>query len=298
MSDGLELSKCRLDALLGTLEQIVLFVGAEQDVQRCTAGTAAWLNPARLEGVRLDELFSPEILKQLNGMQGRAAATGQAESAECQLRPVQLPVLKEAGLTEARWVKMTVGQVAGQVVLLLHDITEQKRLSRKVASQAQRDPLTGAYNRRALLPVLGQAMAQAQRYDWICSIIIVDVDHFKGINDEHGWDAGDQLLQQLVTSLHSLKRTADFLARFGDDELALFLPETNQEQAMLAANRLLQAARELEIPYQTGDIKFTLSIGVATLSGIDDTAVAMLKRAEENLFIAKQSGGDRAEGER
>ncbi|WP_036230777.1 GGDEF domain-containing protein [Marinobacterium jannaschii] len=297
MSEGQGLTRDRLQTLLGTMEQSVFYIGSEGEIESCSPGAAGWMNADYIQGKRLDELFNADLVKQLYAMLDRVRTSGQSETIETQLRPIQLPELKAAGLAEAIWVKMTLGGNLSESVLLMQDITVQKRLSRKVTSQAQRDPLTGAFNRRSLVPVLGQAMAQAQRYDWVCSLMLIDIDHFKAINDEHGWDAGDQILQQLVTSLHALKRTADFLARFGDDELAIFLPETNQEQALLAANRVLQAVHALEIPYQTGDLKFTVSVGISTLEGPEDSVTSMIKRAEENLFIARQSGGDRAEGD-
>jgi diguanylate cyclase (GGDEF)-like protein len=127
--------------------------------------------------------------------------------------------------------------------------------------------------------------------------LLIDVDQFSQINDQYGWDAGDKVLQSFVTAIHGFKRTADFFARFSDDRFVMFLPETNREQGQLAAERVRKLASELDIPYATGNLSFTVSIGVATLRDMNDTPEIMLKRAEEHLFIAKQSGTNRIEGE-
>merc|ERR1712000_173487 len=122
------------------------------------------------------------------------------------------------------------------------------------------------------MTVMAQTVAQAQRYDWTCSVLLIDVDDFSKINDQQGWDAGDQLLQQIVTGIHKLKRTADFLARYGDDQLVLFLPETNHDQGMAAGERVRNLVQEMEMPYPTGDLQCTVSVGVAGLQGLEDTA--------------------------
>lgn len=147
------------------------------------------------------------------------------------------------------------------------------------------------------MPVLEQNIAQAQRYDGICSMLLIDVDDFSGINDEHSWDGGDQLLRHMVTELHRMKRTADFLARFSDDQLVLFLPETNHDQALLAGERVRRLTSDLELPFASGNINCTVSVGVATLAGIEDSSEDMIRRVMENLAVARQSGGNRVEGE-
>jgi diguanylate cyclase (GGDEF)-like protein len=126
---------------------------------------------------------------------------------------------------------------------------------------------------------------------------VIDVDHFSQINDDYSWDCGDQILQQLVTTIHGMKRTSDFLARYSDDQFVMFMPETNHEQGMAAGNRVRKLMEAIEIPYATGDVKFTVSVGVAALTGPEDDSDNMLRRANENLFIAKKSGSNRVEGD-
>jgi len=288
----------KLDALLSVVEQSIFFLDADGKVTSSSVGAASWLDITKIEGKQLTEIFPEDLAEPLARQLDQALTAGNPVMAEYQLRPEHLPVWKDAGLKESKWFRVIFASDGEKgAVWSMQDISQEKRLARQVTSQAQRDSLTGAYNRRALMPVLSQSIAQAQRYDWICSVMIIDIDNFSDINDKHSWDCGDQLLQQLVASLHRMKRTSDFLARYGDDQIAMFMPETNMEQGAAAAERVRKLAAEMEIPYATGDIHYTVSIGVTSLDGVEDTSVDMLKRAEENLFVAKQTGGNRTQGD-
>jgi len=239
MANPLESQVERYDALLSASADMVIVL-VDGQVEYCHPGESTWLHSEMLKGVRLDKLLPSDLLTQVQATIERAQATpGNVESVEYVFRPEHMVTLKEAGLREPIWFEARfVATNAGDVIWSARDINERKKLQRKVTNQAQRDPLTGAYNRRALMTVMAQTVAQAQRYDWTCSVLLIDVDDFSKINDQQGWDAGDQLLQQIVTGIHKLKRTADFLARYGDDQLVLFLPETNHDQGMAAGERV------------------------------------------------------------
>lgn len=298
MSQDVSASAGGFDALLQVNRDLVMVL-KDGVVDICHAGESEWLLESVLIGGSLDEMLPADLLVSVKGAIERALASpGQLQSLEYVLRPEQVPVFREAGLREPTWFDARIlAAEDGEVFWSARDINDSKKLQRKVTNQAQRDPLTGSYNRRALMTVMEQTVAQALRYDWVCSVMIIDVDDFSRINDQQGWDAGDQLLQQIVSGIHKLKRTADFLARYGDDQLVLLLPETNHEQGVAAGERVRRLIAEMEMPYPTGDITCTASVGVAGLLGPEDGATAMLKRAEENLFVARSSGGNRVEGE-
>lgn len=296
MSNDSSLAVTQLDALISTLEESVVFLNEKAEVISYSVGTNDWMNPMILLGHHANEVIPESVVASLTTVLDKAATDG-PQQLEQLIRPDSAPLLKDAGLVEALWFRLIIAQAGSGWVMVLRDVSEQKRLSRRSGGQSQRDMLTGAYNRRTLMPVVEQAVAQAQRYDWICSILSIDVDGLTAINNKYGWDAGDQILQQLVQTLDATKRTADFLARIADDQLALFLPETNREQALLAAQRIINLAGEMRIPVQGSEISFTVSIGAATLNGVEDTAAKMLERAEDNLAVAAQSGGNRAEGD-
>lgn len=296
MSEDNSLVVTQLDALISTLEESVLFLNGEAKVISYSVGTNHWLNPTILLGHSANEVFPETVVASLNTVLDKAATDG-VQQLEQLVRPDSAPLLREAGLNEALWMRFIIAPSGDGWVLVARDVSEQKRLSRRSGGQSQRDILTGAYNRRTLMPVIEQAVAQAQRYDWICSVLVIDIDGLTAINNQYGWDAGDQILQQMVRALDATKRTADFLARVVDDQLALFLPETNREQALLASERVLKIARDMAIEVDTASVPFTVSIGAATLNGVEDTAARMLDRAEDNLTVASQGGGNRAEGD-
>jgi diguanylate cyclase (GGDEF)-like protein len=290
--------QARFEALLNATSDVVMVIDPVAGlIMSCSAGNSTWIDADAVTGHKLEEVFPADISSSITAAAVKAVEKKKVKQTDIQLRPEHNPGLKEQGLKETKWVELRCCGAGSECLVVFRDISAQRRLERQVTSQAQRDPLTGAYNRRALKPVLDQAVAQAQRYDWVCSLMVIDVDHFSQINDDYSWDCGDQILQQLVTTIHGMKRTSDFLARYSDDQFVMFMPETNHEQGMAAGNRVRKLMEAMEIPYATGDVKFTVSVGVAALTGPEDDSDNMLRRANENLFIAKKSGSNRVEGD-
>ncbi|MBY4677116.1 GGDEF domain-containing protein [Marinobacterium arenosum] len=293
---GHELLQARFNALLNTITDTVLIIDAADKVAVCGGGSE-WVKQAPLQGRALAEIFSEELTLLLTNLCKETRLQGRVAETEIQITPQCAPLLKEYGYNSTHWYRIHCSKQDKEVVCVLADVTLRRQLEHKVSHQSQRDPLTGAYNRRALVPVLNQAVAQAQRYEFPCSLLLVDIDGFTGLNEQYGWDSGDQVLQQLVAAIHKMKRTADFLARIGDDRFALYLPETNRDQSLAVGRRVLKLVDEMELPTASGDIRFRVSIGTATLAGVEDGAEQLIKRANENLLIAKQSGGSRVEGD-
>jgi diguanylate cyclase (GGDEF)-like protein len=290
-------TEARYTALLQVCQDPLLVLRDDRIV-KAVPGNAHWVQPDQLHGKTLAELFPEKILLELQALIERACREQVVIQHEYQLRPEHLPRLRALGLHEPLWYRGSwVATNSGEVVWSARDITAQKKLERKLLYQAQRDPLTGAYNRRALMPVLEVSVAQALRYDGASSLLLIDIDNLSSINEQHGWDAGDQVLQHTVSELHRLKRTSDFVARYSDDRLVMVLPETNHEQAMLAGERMRAAVASLELPYPTGNLSWTVSVGVASVLNPEDDAVSLLRRAHEHLIIAQHSGANRVEGE-
>jgi len=287
----------RHTALLQICQDPVLVLKGESIVE-AVPGDADWIKPEQICGRSLADLLADDLLQQIRPLLARTRESGAPVQLEYQLRPEHLPELRALGLHEPRWYRgHWLATDSGEVLWYARDITAQKQLERKVLHQAQRDPLTGAYNRRALVPVLEMSVAQALRYDGATSVLLIDIDRFSEINEQQGWDAGDQVLRHTVTELHRLKRTSDFVARYSDDQLIMVLPETNHEQALMAGERMRAAIEALELPYPTGDLCWTVSVGVASVLNPDDDVVSLLRRANEHLLIAQRSGANRVEGE-
>lgn len=293
---GTEILQDRFDFLAANVEEIVLLLNSQGEVLKVSAGVEDWLKIESMVSLSFPLLFPSEMMTQVNNQINSALEDDKAVLAQFSLKEKEAPDWVELGMSEPHiWHTRCQKVNDDEVLYVIADRSEEVKLERKIHNQAQRDPLTGAYNRRALMTVLSQSVAQAQRYDWLCSFLMIDIDRFGLLNDKLGWDAGDLILQHLVSNLHSFKRTADFLARYADDKFVIFLPETNIEQSGLAAERVRKMVQELEIPFPQGNLRFTVSIGAATLQGGEETHESMLRRAAENLQVAKGSGTNRIE---
>ncbi|MDY6890389.1 MAG: sensor domain-containing diguanylate cyclase [Pseudomonadota bacterium] len=289
-------TEARYAALLQVCQDPLLVLDGERIVE-AVPGSADWVKPEEMRGKELADFLAEDLLLQIRPLIERARQEGAAQH-EYQLRPEHLPGLRALGLHEVIWYRgRWVATGGGEVIWSARDITAEKNLERRQSHQTQRDPLTGAYNRRALLPVLEVSIAQALRYDGTSSILLLDIDDFSRINEQFGWDTGDQVLRQTVSELHRLKRTSDFVARYADDQLVMVLPETNHEQALLAGERMRSAIEALVLPHPQGNLSWTVSVGAASALRLEDDAASLLRRAHEHLLIAQHSGANRVEGE-
>ncbi|MDE2585819.1 MAG: GGDEF domain-containing protein, partial [Betaproteobacteria bacterium] len=183
---------------------------------------------------------------------------------------------------------------AGPVVLggkrlmlgIIHDITEQKRLEQELQQAALQDPLTGLWNRRQFLHLVQNNHAQTQRYGQHYSLLLIDVDHFKHINDQYGHHKGDEVLILLARTLESRVRESDAVCRWGGEEFVILLPHTSLDDALLMADSLRETIEQIcrpDFPH------LTISIGVAQCQPGED-ADALFKRVDEALYLAKASG--------
>lgn len=183
-----------------------------------------------------------------------------------------------------------------QVTLLgvIQDITESKLLEQQLEEQANTDYLTGCASRRHFLEHAGHELLRARRYGGALSVLMLDLDHFKAINDQYGHQAGDLTLKKLAEVCRGLLRGVDHLGRLGGEEFAIMLPETGSHQALEIAQRLCQAVATAEVllPAHTS-LQFTASIGVASLLESDMQIEALLNRADQALYKAKSEGRNR-----
>jgi diguanylate cyclase len=157
------------------------------------------------------------------------------------------------------------------------------------------DPLTNVLNRRFLPSVVGREISIARRQRSEFSVLLLDIDHFKAINDEHGHSGGDQVLRQFAEVLHQSCRSSDFVFRYGGEEFLVVLVDAGQEAAMAAAQKLgAEIRRHVFNVTEAGPLRITASIGVATFDGHPDYAY-LIDRADKALYRAKQAGRDRSE---
>lgn len=166
---------------------------------------------------------------------------------------------------------------------------ELKLANARLAALSMCDGLTGVANRRALDLRLSEEVARARRYDSPCSLMMVDLDQFRQLNDCHGHVAADDALKQMAAVLREAARETDLIARYGAAEFAVVLPDTEQHGALIVAQRYLT-----HIDHHHFDIgPLSASIGVATLDPDQDDAPALLAQADMALYQAKRNGSDR-----
>lgn len=162
-------------------------------------------------------------------------------------------------------------------------------LYQKAIKAAHMDPLTGADNRAAMDNALQREVDLAHRHNIPLSMVVLDLDHFKQINDQYGHSAGDYILKTLVTCVNETKRASDLLFRFGGEEFTLILTGTDNEGAKQIADRLRRAIEAYPFVYDRQEIAVTASLGIATLKARDDSD-CLFKKADAALYQAKEAG--------
>ena len=165
---------------------------------------------------------------------------------------------------------------------------------RKVTDLATRDELTGAYNRRHLLEMLTHEKHRTDRGGGAFCICLIDLDHFKRVNDTYGHCAGDAVLKGLTDTVHAAMRNTDLFARYGGEEFILFLPQTSLELAKFCIERIMKAMQSVSFEGLPPDFRITMSVGIAQYYLPEDIA-SMIERVDTALYDAKRRGRNRIE---
>lgn len=203
----------------------------------------------------------------------------------------------EIDLVDGRWLRVTESlSPDGWLLLIASDITRLKinehRLEqdRDSAMHAARtDPLTGGYNRRFIFSRLGELLAHAQTTHEPLSVAVIDLDHFKQINDTFGHLAGDRLLQHFVAEVQRNLRHSDLLGRIGGEEFLLLFPDTQLAAAVQMIERLRGALSKTAALSEWPEVRCTFSGGVTDINS-SDTVSSVFQRADQAVYSAKQSG--------
>ncbi|MGN7743010.1 sensor domain-containing diguanylate cyclase [Pseudomonas sp. 22526] len=176
------------------------------------------------------------------------------------------------------------------VLALLNGVI--RRFQRKIETQATLDSLTGLPNRRGFDLLALQAMHEAQREPKPLTALLLDLDHFKRLNDTHGHLAGDQVLSGFARHLESCLRQSDIVCRWGGEEFIVLLKDTDSATALKIAEKIRLLIEQQSYAYEGKNLHLTVSIGVTTLQA-DDTLHSLLSRADHAMYRAKQSGRNR-----
>ncbi|WP_161796340.1 sensor domain-containing diguanylate cyclase [Arsukibacterium ikkense] len=173
------------------------------------------------------------------------------------------------------------------------DVTELQRMTEQLLHMSQTDPLTGIANRRVFMERLHEEYRRAQRYKHNLSVLMLDLDHFKQVNDRNGHATGDTVLREFVRVITPEIRASDCFARLGGEEFAILLPESRLGSARQFAQRLCQAVAALTFDSPQGAFGVTVSIGVATLCDSDASPEQLINRSDKCLYAAKSEGRNR-----
>jgi len=168
-----------------------------------------------------------------------------------------------------------------------------ERSHQDLASAARLDYLTGICNRRAIDDLASRAIAAARRHGMPMAMMIIDVDHFKRINDEFGHEAGDQALIETVRRIRDSLRAEDLVGRLGGEEFVAVMPNTDGQSALAAAERTRHAFAHAPMQISGGSIAVTVSVGVAVLMAEDVQFSHLLRRADRAMYAAKAAGRNR-----
>jgi diguanylate cyclase (GGDEF)-like protein len=175
-------------------------------------------------------------------------------------------------------------------LVIWRDITPLKKAQTELQELATKDSLTGTFNRRYFLEIMDKEIQRAIRFRHPLTIILLDVDSLKSINDTFGHLAGDQALKSVVDIFRMHIRDIDLFARFGGDEFIVLLPEADSRQTQLTAERMIQALIEHPVEFETERLNVTVSMGISGLRDERDTPETIFHRADQALYAAKGTG--------
>jgi diguanylate cyclase (GGDEF)-like protein len=167
------------------------------------------------------------------------------------------------------------------------------RMLKRLEELATTDGLTGLLNKRTLTEVATQKLKSATRFKKSLSLLICDIDHFKRVNDAHGHDIGDLVIRGVGELLKRAKRDTDVVGRFGGEEFVIVCEETDQNGAVLLAERIRSELKQIQFHTPSGPLHVACSVGVATFPSGGTSWEALFKATDEALYASKRAGRDR-----
>jgi diguanylate cyclase (GGDEF)-like protein len=175
---------------------------------------------------------------------------------------------------------------------LQSQLIEIGTLQSKLRSQAIRDPLTNLFNRRYLDETFDRELARAAREKYPVCVMMLDIDHFKKVNDTYGHEAGDCILKALARTLSARNRRGDFVCRYGGEEFVIVMPNMDVQTAYQRAESLRTTLNSLYIPYGRFTLSITISMGIASYPSHGEDREAVLRAADRAMYAAKEAGRD------
>ncbi len=287
-----EQERARLVALLSAMNLGILFVAAD--------GRVIYHNPAFTRIWMIDET---------EGLIGLTAQEAIGRSASVLARPDHysrhmMAVLDAHELSERYEIQMTDGRVITEIdypvrdregrfighLWIYEDITHERQTAEQLVYLAERDALTGLYNRHRFQQELARTMLETDRHQSRCAVMFFDLDEFKAINDSYGHRAGDALLIRVAGEIGALVRRNEVLARLGGDEFAILLPCAEGNEAEALADRVVRAVGQIPFRFEGQNLRVTTSLGIAYYPGHAIDTDDLVARADIAMYQAKASG--------
>lgn len=184
----------------------------------------------------------------------------------------------------AAYVALGVGSAIGFMLMIA------EKLRSELARLATLDPLTGVYNRRTFADLAGREISRASRLGTPLALVMIDLDHFKSVNDRFGHAGGDDVLREFVGIARRGLRRQDLIGRYGGEEFSILLPDTQRLEAVQVAQRLRAAVEHAEVALGDAAMRFTVSVGIAHSSSAGLDLEALLREADVALYRAKSLG--------
>ena len=294
-----------LRALLSALPDICFVLDAEGRYLQVVGGADPTLfnNGKDLEGRTLHEALPDEVADRFLALVQRTLESEEIQTLEY---PRHVPGDGAPGITERgpgggpplQWFEARVAPLPGYehslpcVLWMAVNITQRKRMEDELRRLATTDTLTGVSNRRYLLEQADNEIRRARRYGHHLTVLVLDVDNFKRVNDTYGHSVGDQVLRLIARACADNLRESDIFGRTGGEEFVAVLPETDPERARPLADRLRRAVADLDLPAALTGHPVTVSIGGAGLEE-GDNVDTLIGRADRGLYAAKRNGRNR-----
>jgi diguanylate cyclase (GGDEF)-like protein len=244
------------------------------------------------------ETMSPGILQRLRAILRKCGATAEARAARLPEITVHNANGDAMRMTVAASRMVFAGQPAHLLslsdVTYIRDIEDQLRTrNRQLHELASTDPLTGVNNRRHFVTAVATGLKQMHRLTLPAAMFLLDLDHFKSLNDRYGHDLGDHALVEVAATARRMMRKNDVFARVGGEEFAGFLPETDIADGVAIVERLRHAVAAVRLRAGNDEMGLTCSIGIVSVDPQADTPETAMKRADQALYAAKREGRDR-----
>lgn len=252
--------------------------------------------PTQLKGRNIHDFMESNFARFFMGQVAKTLETNQLNTFEYQLATDTVRGIPKNGPGGMQWFEARLyplkelWQGKRAVTAMLINISERKMMQQRLRELSYQDPLTQAANRRYFFEYLDSVLNPLSEKREELAVLIMDVDHFKKINDNHGHLAGDALLKELVAVVRALLGPGALIARFGGDEFIVLLHPADIESAMRAAESIREKVCSYRFPYENLTIPMTVSLGVADATVFDTDSASIVARADKALYRAKDTG--------